>query len=174
MEVISVPLTKGHTALIDACDAHMVLPFSWYLEETMGKKYARKWKSPSSLYEKMHRLILNAPPRLCVDHINGDGLDNRRHNLRLATRAQNSQNFCRAKRKGRYVGFSYDLARGKYNMQVKANGIIYSTRYNTEMEAAIAHDRVVKRVHGEFAILNFPDGDPHPEMQLLLPRSLRK
>jgi hypothetical protein len=90
-----IPLTRDMVALIDDEDYERVSPLKWGAVKSAGSHwYARhawsrkgKWGSIS-----LHRFILDAPDGMHVDHINGDGLDNRRCNLRLATQAQNNRN----------------------------------------------------------------------------------
>lgn len=92
-----VPLTKGYEAVIDAEDVPFVEGFNWHAAESGGKVYARRkeYTSGGSCTFLMHRVLLGAPSGLLVDHVNGDGLDNRRLNLRLATPAENRQNMIR-------------------------------------------------------------------------------
>lgn len=104
----------------------------------------------------LHRLILAAPNGFDVDHVNGDRLDNRRSNLRVATRSQNLAN--RGQRVGkRFKGTSWrkDVAKwaayGSVQNKTVALGCFFS-----EEDAAAAYDRWAVATHGEFARLNFP------------------
>jgi hypothetical protein len=88
---IEVPLSNGLVALVDADDLVLVGGYRWHHKpEKRGPGYAMAFVGRRPIY--MHRVILSAPAELEVDHRNGDGLDNRRDNLRLATQAQNMQN----------------------------------------------------------------------------------
>jgi hypothetical protein len=106
----------------------------------------------------MHRQILGAPPGQQVDHINGDTLDNRRVNLRLATHGQNQHNRGKYRNnKSGYKGVSWDKAAGKWRAQIKFNNKKYNLgRYHDPIEAALAYDAAAIRLHGAFARLNFP------------------
>ena len=88
MKTISVPLTKGGFALVDECDAKSVIGRKWYAIKSRGNVYARTAKNKG-----MHRIILGLSDRSkIVDHINGNGLDNRRANLRVMDVATNVAN----------------------------------------------------------------------------------
>ncbi len=71
-------------------DAHLLREHTWHRHETGQKVYARSRINGRLVY--LHRLILNATSKQEIDHINGDGLDNRRENIRLASRCLNNLN----------------------------------------------------------------------------------
>jgi hypothetical protein len=107
----------------------------------------------------MHRLIMQAPKGMVVDHINGNGLDNRRCNLRLCTPAQNRRN--RHKHAGgrsRFLGVS--PCGDKWNARVAGR---YLGLFDDEVEAAKARDRKARQLYGEHAWLNFPPDNPPEE-----------
>jgi hypothetical protein len=109
----------------------------------------------------MHRLLMDAPPELQVDHINGDPLDNRRSNLRLATNVQNQHN------KGawqgaasRFKGVSRTRQPDVWRATIESNGHqITIGRFRSEFEAAKAYDAQARELFGEFARTNF---EKHP------------
>lgn len=88
-----IPLTQNKFAIVDDKDFENLNQFKWFFN---GKGYAGRSKwikgGNSSIQILMHRIILNAPKNQEIDHINGDGLDNRRENLRLCSHAENSKN----------------------------------------------------------------------------------
>ncbi len=83
--------SKGVVFLIDDEDFDRVTPYKWTLHPK-GYVFTRAWTQGKYKTIYMHRLLTQAPPGMQVDHINGNGLDNRKENLRLVTRAQNGQN----------------------------------------------------------------------------------
>lgn len=89
--MIELPLAgkSGLVALIDDQDAHL-LEMAWYAMTTPYTTYV--FRATNGTTELMHRVIMKASCRLTVDHRSGNGLDNRRANLRLATNAQNARN----------------------------------------------------------------------------------
>lgn len=107
----------------------------------------------------LHRFIVGAPDGLEVDHKNGDGLDCRRSNLRLATRTQNAAN--RSKQWGtvsRFKGVYLNRKTGKWQAQIWCEKKQFRGRIvETEEEAARDYDRLAVIHAGEFASLNFPE-----------------
>ncbi|MBE3141457.1 MAG: HNH endonuclease [Thermoplasmata archaeon] len=104
----------------------------------------------------IHRLIMNAPHGIDVDHIDMDKLNNQRGNLRLCTRSQNMMNSGkRANNVSGYKGVS--LVGGKYiRAQIRVNGEkIHLGNFPDSISAAKAHDEVARKYHGEFARTNF-------------------
>jgi hypothetical protein len=108
----------------------------------------------------MHRLILNINSRhVHIDHINGNGLDNRRENIRVCTLAENNRN--RRSYKNNRIGFKgvSETVQGKrWNARITNNGNVLSLgSHSSPEEAARAYDTAAKKLHGEFANLNFKD-----------------
>ncbi len=109
----------------------------------------------------LHRQIMGAGPLEEVDHISGDTLDNRRENLRIVNRQQNSTNKGpnRNNTSG-YKGVSWDAKNGKWVAQITINGkAIKIGRYRTKSEAALAYDDIAAQLFGkEYIRRNIPDG----------------
>lgn len=106
----------------------------------------------------MHRAILVAPSGAEVDHINGNGLDNRRSNLRLATVNMNRWNMNGRRSASTYKGVSLvpdgsGMWRARICFLSKKQEL---GKYDNEADAARAYDRRARELHGEFARLNFP------------------
>lgn len=96
MKPIEVPLTRGYVALIDEPDTERVLQFPWHAMVNKNTAYARRtlnWVNGRRPAMLLHRFILGVEdPDVHVDHIDGNGLNNRRENLRECTRTQNLGN----------------------------------------------------------------------------------
>lgn len=164
-------MTQGKTTIIDAADAEKVLPFKWTTMKNCKPRrdmfYARRTIRLENGKQKtvlLHRFILDAPPGFEVDHINGDSLDNRRCNLRLATRSQNT---CNIQYLNNSTGFRGVIPpkkglRKRFQAQIRCEGIKYWLgNHDTAEAAARAYDAKAIELHGEFAALNFPDEHFH-------------
>jgi hypothetical protein len=151
----------GHLFLIDAEDWPRISEFKWSVSSDGGKRmYVSTRIEGKKTY--LHRMILKAPYSQTVDHRNGDPLDNRKANLRLATHQQNMFN-CgkRSTYKGKptasiFKGVTWDRSRGRHMAQIMKNGINhYLGRFMDERSAAIAYDYAALEMFGEFAQTNF-------------------
>lgn len=149
-----IPLTRGLVALIDDADFDAVSAYKWYAAHRKGGAtfYARRTVNPSQTI-LMHRAILCAPSGVGVDHINCNGLDNRRSNLRLATSAQNAKN--RGMHPGNtsgYKGVCWHPSANRWQAQIKVDGRNkYLGLFPTPVEAHAAYCAAAKELHGEFA-----------------------
>jgi hypothetical protein len=145
-----VPLTQGSDAMIDAADLHLVAGRNWYLDRSGGQMYAKS-DSPNRI--RMHCLLMILPPGAMVDHIDGDGLNNRRSNLREATRGQNACNAkTRADNKSGFKGVSLHRTSGKWHAYINRNGRRHSLGYfETSEAAARAYALASPQMHGVFA-----------------------
>lgn len=154
-----IPLSKGMSALVDDDDYTRLSAFSWYCIRSGNSFYAARYggKKGGSHHIWMHRVILDAPKGFEVDHINGNKLDNRRENLRIATRAQNA--FNRAKFKipssSRFKGVTFHKRDKKWQACIKVNGrSIFLGYFKNEVDAARAYNEAAAEYFGEFANLN--------------------
>lgn len=155
-------LTKGYVAIVDDEDFEWLSQRRWHALISRRGAYAARSEGGRSgkRYVYMHRLIIGAVPGVGVDHVNGDGLDNRRANLRLASAAENGWNAGprMANRKyGRFKGAWYLVATGRWQARISVRGkLIHIGHFDTELEAALAYDAAAREYHGAFARLNFP------------------
>ena len=153
-----IKLSCGKWAIVDAADYEQLSEYRWCALEK-GRSWYAKTLNRNGTILSMHRLILNAPKGLFVDHINHNGLDNRRENLRLCTRLQNSRN--RLPSRGgtsKYKGVTRSKRRKKFMAEIRVNQKKqYLGYFDSEIEAAKAYDKKAKELFGEFAYLNFPD-----------------
>jgi len=152
--VAFVTLTQGFVAAIDAADLPLAEGFNWYALAQRHGVYAVRTEQAGGKQRMvlMHRALLAAPAEMHVDHISGDGLDNRQANLRLATRAQNSQNqgLSRLNTSG-LKGVSWCKRDGGWSATIGAGGKSqYLGRHDTAELAHAAYCEASKRLHGEF------------------------
>jgi len=151
-----IPLTQGHFAIVDASDFEWLNQYKWHVKKDKNKYYAESQKNGKNI--KMHRLITCAPEHLFVDHRDHNGLNNRRWNLRLCTRAENMHNQ-RPQQGGtsKYKGVCRNKRARKYVSQIGMNGTRKTIGYfDDEIEAAISYDLKAMELFGEFGYLNFP------------------
>lgn len=153
-------LTKGRVALIDSADAERVLAHKWSTGvKNCAQRSLPKVKGQPRQTVLLHRFILGDVPKgVDVDHINGNRLDNRRCNLRKATRSQNAIN--RVRRDPRntsgYRGVTFNKPWGKWVAKIgHTTGRQHLGGFQTAEEAARAYDEAALRLFGEFAQTNF-------------------
>jgi hypothetical protein len=164
MKHMEIPLTQGKVALVDARDYERISRIKWYANKIHNTWYALKngKRLPGGKKEKpilMHRLILNAPKGIQVDHKNGNGLDNRRRNLRLCTNQENHMNEQKHKRaSSRYKSVCFCKQTERWSANIMRDGKrVWLGRHDTEEEAALTYDKAAKEIFGQFANLNFPE-----------------
>lgn len=145
---------KGQRVLIDRADMVLVAHLPWHLlPRPNGRGYyvrAPIWPRKGSIV--LHRLLLAAPPGKEVDHINGEGLDNRRANLRICDGLQNRWN-ARTPRTNTsgYMGVQWRKRDQKWEARYRDNGKIVRVGYfATREEAAAAWRDAVTKARGEF------------------------
>src|SRR5829696_658084 len=162
MASTAIPLTLGLVALVDAADYEWLCRYRWMaIDRKDGKGFyaCRREKDASGTrIVYMHREILGTKPGMDTDHANGNGLDNRRQNLREATPAENGRN-CRSREgTSRYKGVCWHEAGGKWMAQIRgAEGTkLYLGSFVREEDAARAYDEAARRLHGGFGRFNFP------------------
>lgn len=154
-----VPLKNGLYAIIDEDDYKFISYFRWSIRECPHTTYAfcnirdqdMKWTTCS-----MHRFIMSSPKGLIIDHINHDGLDNRKDNLRICSAAENVRN-SRGKRirKHKYKGIRWNKGSNKWESKIVFNRKeIYLGGFDSPELAAKAYNSGATKYHGEFACLN--------------------
>lgn len=145
-------------ARIDIGDIGKVSPFYWRRlrrnnSDRPGYAVAKTYVNGQRILIYMHRLLIDAPKGMEVDHIDGDGLNNTRENLRLATRQQNLANtrISRTNKSG-YKGVSWDSVRNKWTAHIEINGrSINLGRFSEIQDAVAAYQSSAKNLFGQFA-----------------------
>lgn len=161
-----IKLTQGKYALIDEEDFDLISQYKWYAKKIGNTFYAARaitvqgQNKHKNIKRKqktiiMHREIMKNKLKQNqeIDHINGNGLDNRKCNLRLCNRSENMMNQRIKKGTSQYKGVRWDKkwrAQITYNKKQKHLGF-----FNNEIDAAKAYDKKAKELFGEFAKLNF-------------------
>lgn len=166
-----IKLTQGKVAIVDDEDYETVNAHKWCAFSAWNTFYITRCvplPNGTTTSERMHRVILARKlgrPLLrdeYTDHVNGDGLDNRRQNLRLATNAQNQRNCHRRKANptSRFLGV-YWAARDKRwaaRIQVNRRGVNLGY-YTTEFDAVLAREEYIVAHPELMARSNFPMGE---------------
>jgi hypothetical protein len=154
-----IPLTQGKYAIVDVEDFESLNSVKWHAVEDYNTWYAFRSERINGRNSsiQMHRKVINPPDDKCVDHINHNGLDNRKANLRLVSREQNVWNTRkhRGKLSSKYKGVSKRY--GKWRAYIGHKGKMQHIGYfDDELAAARAYDGKAKELFGEYACLNFP------------------
>ena len=154
-----IPLTQGQVALIDDGDYERINQYKWWAQKDSrtGKFYAMGWVNGNRVL--LHRFIMDAPPGTEVDHIDGNGLNCQRDNLRLASHLNNMRNRGKGNNNtSGYKGVSPYKRDENYLAHINVDGVKHNLGYfDTAEEAALVHDDAARKYHGEFANLNFPE-----------------
>lgn len=158
--MITIPLTRGKVALIDDEDFDVVKKYKWHACPSHRGLYAitNVRRNDKRTTIGMHRLILGLKGKDVCDHINHDGLDNRRSNLRAATPLENGRNKLRpTSNKSGYKGVFLIESSGMFRALIKDNAKqLHIGCFSCAEDAARAYDQKAEEIHGEFACLNFP------------------
>jgi hypothetical protein len=157
-----IPLTQGKVALVDDEDFGRVSRLRWFAQRNHNTWYAaRNTRMPHHRVIRMHRFVLgleDIPEKeIQVDHVDGDGLNNTRRTLRVATETQNKMN--QGPRSTNPLGLKgVTQRRGRYHAQIKCNKQHFCLgTFDTPEEAARAYDAKASEVFGDFAWLNYPE-----------------
>lgn len=157
-DCVMIQLTQGKFALIDRADWPLVAHRTWCAKQgKAGNWYAISGCSPKSRgtgRKYMHKMILQTEDR--VDHIDGNGLNNRRNNLRITTLAQNNRN--RRPQNGATLKGAYWHKKKKlWHARISVNNRdVFLGYFDNQIDAVRAYDQAALKYYGEFARLNFP------------------
>ncbi|MGE4043360.1 MAG: AP2 domain-containing protein [Acetobacteraceae bacterium] len=158
-----IPLSKGYEAMVDDEDFDHLSRFKWTAMVGTNTVYAYRKagaQSPAPRANiRMHRVLFDVPPGYVVDHIDGNGLNNRKSNLRLADLSANNANKvgCTGYA-SRYKGVFLDRKDSVWCATIGyRKKTFYLGRHTSEEAAARCYDCAALILHGTFAKLNFPD-----------------
>lgn len=149
-----IPLSKGMEAIIDTNDLHLICNSNWCAQSAPHTAYAVCSVQTGGQRRRffMHREIASPPKGFVIDHINGNGLDNRRSNLRIATCAENTHNQRLSIRSTSGVkGVTWHRTLSKWQAQItfgrtkKCLGV-----HDTIEGAQLAYAMASKELHGDF------------------------
>jgi len=162
-----IKLSKGYFAKVDDESYDYLNQWKWHYQPMISQGraiggYAQRWtyiRHPvdreyiKKVAVHMHRLVLNAPDDLIVDHINGDGVDNQKANLRLATTLQNCRNTKKAHNKSSiHKGVSWNKQHQRWRARLEQKDLGF---FKNEHLAALFYDFWATFRYGEFAKTNF-------------------
>lgn len=153
-----IELTQGYIAIVDEEDFERVNAFKWYAQKSKpGQVYARRERriNKKKVRILMHRFIMNvSDPNIQVDHKNGNKLDNRKENLRIASNQQNNRNhvMLKSNNSSGYRGVSLYKKTGKYVAYIsnKDGKRKHLGTFEKAEEAAKSFDKAAKQIYGEF------------------------
>lgn len=163
---VEVPLTQGYFAIVDIDDHDLVSRYKWRIRKCRGHLYATtsvgSAQGVTDIY--MHRLLLGTKAGESVDHVDGDGLNNSRANIRICTQSQNLANRALSPRNtSGYRGVSRGRRVGKWRARI---GDWQVGEFDNPEDAARAYDAAAAAQFGQFARLNFDDGLKPPRRSI--------
>jgi len=152
-----IPLTKNKITIVDDDDYEWLKKWKWHVIKGGNSFYALRNEYLGVVNHKkilktitMHREIINAPKGVMVDHINGDGLDNRKSNLRLCNKRQNGQNRINENKSSKFPGVTLHKKAKKWHAQIEINGKHKNLGYFiNEKDAAIAYEKACRELGEE-------------------------
>lgn len=156
---ISTPKHPNTFTMVDDSDFDWLNQWKWSAKVDKRTIYARRDKviNGSRVSVSMHREILSPPECALVDHEDGNGLNNQRSNIRMATILENNRNRLSGRNKSGYLGVCWDKRDKSWRVMIKTSGKrIYIIQTKNLIEAAKARDAAAIKYFGAFAKLNFP------------------
>ena len=156
-----ITLSQGQIAIVDDQDFEELSKYNWFPQKGCNTVYAVRNSTVNGKAKtiSMHRHVLGITDgNTHCDHINGNGIDNRRENLRPCTRSENHKNKVLYKSNATgFKGVSLHKVTGRFQSSICVDGTQkYLGLYENAISAAHAYDEAAKQLHGEFARLNFP------------------
>lgn len=156
----TTPLTLGQVAVVDSDDFQALSKHSWqaFPHKSAGFYAGRCVRVPGTKKHRMiymHREITGAKKGFQVDHVDHDGLNNRKSNLRACVSFQNQGNRRSGPHTSKYKGVILFRRLNLWRAQIKIKGFVKSLGYyHSEKQAALAYNKAAENYFGEFALLN--------------------
>lgn len=149
----TVELTQGKVALVDDEDYEYLIKYKWYFHNGYAVRAFREDKKHKMIL--MHRFITKTPKGLYTDHIDGNGLNNQKSNLRVVTNQQNIFNQKIKTNSSIYKGVYWNKNAKKWLSQIRFNGkTIYLGLFEKEEQAGLQYNKYAIKYFGEFARIN--------------------
>lgn len=157
-----IRLTRGYVALVDDEDYTELSKHKWHAQDQANRRlvYAARYDAGTNVPFLMHLALMPWKHGYIVDHVDGDGLNNQRHNLRYATPSQSQHNRTMPRGTSKYRGVTWDKQAGKWRAAIKVNyRSLFLGLYTNEEEAALAYNQAALEQYGVFARLNLLVGN---------------
>lgn len=153
-----IQLTQGKTALVDDADYLYINQFKWFAKQHTkgGVWYATRGRRVSGkrVEDKMETFIIQVPNGMIIDHKDGNGLNNKKDNLRASTRSENARN-CKTYGRSKYTCVSWSETHQVWVVRVTMDGKRkFIGTFKNELEAAIIANISMRKYYGKFARLN--------------------
>lgn len=150
-----IDLGNGDVGLIDLADVDLASHYEWYASRATGIRYVVANDPINRRQISMHRYLMQPCAGESVDHINGNGLDNRRSNLRICSHKENTRNRRKhAPSASRFKGL-FRRKGGRWGVCIKQNGLrLHLGTFDDEERAARQYDRAARVLFGRFAKTN--------------------
>lgn len=155
---MTIPLTQGKVAIVSAEDYERINQYKWCAVCNRGVFYAARCKNGRTVF--MHSMVLTTDPGKELDHIDCDGLNNQRHNLRPATRGQNTRNRnIQSNNTSGFKGVSWHKVTQKWRATIKIpdappGKFVHLGLFLSKEDAAAAYDSKAVELYGDFARTN--------------------
>lgn len=151
--MMTIKLTQGKVAFIDDCDFQEISAYKWHALTDGYNWYAARKRDGKQF--RMHNQLMVPPVGCFVDHLDGNGLNNQRRNMRVCSHAQNMANTKKKKNnKSGFKGVCWKKKNKKWVSQIKSGRVIHLGLFTDKIEAAMAYDEAALRIHGPFALTN--------------------